>query len=77
MIPAGVEVIVCIQTMNRNPDVFPNPESFIPERFENSSNISPFSYLPFSAGPRNCIGKIVFHIIAYFCAKSEIVLIIT
>ncbi|XP_037949115.1 cytochrome P450 9b2-like [Teleopsis dalmanni] len=38
---------------------FENPEEFIPERFsdDNKRNIKPFTYLPFGAGPRSCIGN--------------------
>lgn len=43
----------------RDPDYFPDPDSFIPERFsaQNSDKIHPFAFTPFSAGPRNCIGQ--------------------
>lgn len=58
MIPAGVEIVVFIHGINRNPRVFPDPGKFDPSRFENNSNIPPYSYLPFSAGSRNCIGKL-------------------
>lgn len=46
--------------MNRDPEFFPNPEEFIPERFagERSAETSnPYTYVPFSAGPRNCVGQ--------------------
>lgn len=57
VIPAGVEVLIFIQGVNRNPDVFSNPDKFDPDRFE-SSTIPPYYYIPFSAGPRNCIGRL-------------------
>lgn len=46
--------------MCRNPDVFEDPNTFRPERFEattTNETQNPFSYIPFSAGPRNCIGQ--------------------
>lgn len=57
IIPAGVEVFIFIHGINRNPDVFLNPDKFDPERFNEISNTTAFSNIPFSAGPRNCIGK--------------------
>jgi len=59
-IPPLTTVTVYPYILHRNEDIYPKAEEFIPERFlaeENKSKFS-FGYLPFSAGPRNCIGKL-------------------
>ncbi|XP_041893487.1 cytochrome P450 3A9-like [Corvus kubaryi] len=57
-IPKGVVVTIPPYVMHRDPEYWPNPEEFRPERFskENKESIDPYTYLPFGAGPRNCIG---------------------
>lgn len=57
MVPKDTEIVIPIYFMGRNPRIFTDPETFWPERFllENGiSDSSPFSYVPFSAGMRNC-----------------------
>uniref|UniRef100_A0A182PZ11 Uncharacterized protein n=1 Tax=Anopheles epiroticus TaxID=199890 RepID=A0A182PZ11_9DIPT len=58
--PAGSNVIVLPFFMGRDGDLFPNPEKFDPERFNverSAEKTNPYQYIPFSAGPRNCIGQ--------------------
>ncbi|XP_076381684.1 cytochrome P450 9e2 [Megalopta genalis] len=45
--------------LNNDPEYFPNPEKFDPERFseENKARIAPYTFLPFGIGPRMCIGN--------------------
>ena len=59
MLPAGSSFAIAPFMLHRNHKIWENPDDFIPERFlvENSTKRNPFAYVPFSAGPRNCIGK--------------------
>jgi len=54
-IPKGSEVFVSIYQTHHLPEIYSNPESFKPERWE-TIKPTPYEYNPFSAGPRICIG---------------------
>jgi cytochrome P450 family 6 len=58
LIPAGTNIMVPINALHHDERYWENPEKFDPERFtlENVKKRHPFSYLPFSEGPRICIG---------------------
>ncbi len=57
-VPAGSNVFVSPYLIHRRPDVWPSPDRFDPERFAPAAVATRHShaYLPFSVGPRNCIG---------------------
>nr|DAB41761.1 TPA_inf: cytochrome P450 CYP405A4 [Heliconius melpomene] len=52
--PAGTSVIVFFNAAARNPRTYTEPEKFMPERFFDTT-MHPFAFVPFSAGPRNCV----------------------
>src|SRR5512142_501822 len=52
-------IAVCIYSLHRHPQFWEEPERFNPDRFlpEASARRHKFSYVPFGAGPRQCIGN--------------------
>jgi cytochrome P450 len=58
-IPLGTYVNYCSWASHRLPEVFPQPEAFIPERFtrERKAALPRGAYVPFGGGSRICIGK--------------------
>ncbi|XP_040172479.1 cytochrome P450 4c3-like [Anopheles arabiensis] len=62
VLPAGTNAVIVVYQLHRDPAVFPNPDRFNPDHFMVDASSSekprhPFAYIPFSAGPRNCIGQ--------------------
>ncbi|KAL9117860.1 MAG: hypothetical protein Q9187_005598 [Circinaria calcarea] len=61
MVPGNTIVSISAYTAQRDPEVFPDPEAFTPERWliRGSDRLKDMTavYIPFSAGSRSCIGR--------------------
>ena len=81
-VPAETLVNIAIWNIHHNPTVWPDPFKYDPERFqkENISKMDSYAFVPFSAGPRNCIGQVfamnemkttVAHVLRHFRLKGD------
>jgi cytochrome P450 family 4 len=59
VIPANSNLNLLAYVIHKDPRYFPEPEKFIPERFDDLKYTveNQYVFVPFSAGPRNCIGE--------------------
>lgn len=57
-IPKGTSVFIPVIGLHKDPEIYPDPEKFDPERFSEEAKNSrhQYTYLPFGEGPRICIG---------------------
>lgn len=69
-IPAGATVFYPFWAVHMNPDHWPEPEKFLPERFtpQEAAKRPRLAYIPFGIGPRSCEGA------ALAMVKAELVL---
>ncbi|XP_059621809.1 uncharacterized protein LOC132265248 [Phlebotomus argentipes] len=84
VIPKGTNIVCAISMMQRDKEVWgPNAAHFDPDHFlpENLEKMHPYAYLPFSGGPRNCIGikyaymflrTIVIHLVSNFRFRTDL-----
>uniref|UniRef100_A0A7S2Y0F8 Cytochrome P450 n=1 Tax=Fibrocapsa japonica TaxID=94617 RepID=A0A7S2Y0F8_9STRA len=62
-IPAGTSIMIGIQAVHHRADLWPEPNKYQPERFlakankDGSPAISPYTFLAFIEGPRQCLGQ--------------------
>lgn len=58
VIEKGTSLKIPVWGIHNDPDYFPNPTEFNPDRFspENKHKINPYTYIPFGDGPRQCLG---------------------
>ncbi|KAL5333391.1 cytochrome P450 [Aspergillus crustosus] len=55
-LPAGLTVATQAYSLGRDADVFPDPERFIPSRWEHPTKLMKDGFMAFGAGTRSCIG---------------------
>lgn len=56
-IPKGTRVQAAVLQIHMDPELWPEPETFSPERFIDTNASSLPHYLPFGVGPKMCMGK--------------------
>ncbi len=54
-LPAGVAVVPSVYLVHRNPEVYPDPQAFLPERFLDKPP-GTYTWIPFGGGVRRCLG---------------------
>uniref|UniRef100_A0A1A9WPJ2 Cytochrome P450 n=1 Tax=Glossina brevipalpis TaxID=37001 RepID=A0A1A9WPJ2_9MUSC len=59
IVPKGTAVLISQFVIHRRGDVYPDPDKFDPDRFlpERTAQRHYYSFIPFSAGPRSCVGR--------------------
>ena len=69
---AGSNLLFSVYEIHRHPELWEQPELFLPERFEDGGRQFSSQYFPFGAGPRKCIGN-NFAMFEMIIAVSELI----
>lgn len=58
-VPAGTHIFFAPYFLHRRPELWPDPERFDPDRFDETRSppVDRYAFIPFSAGARRCIGE--------------------
>jgi cytochrome P450 family 135 len=54
-LPAGASAVPCIHLIHRDPEIYPEPDRFLPERFLDNPP-GTYTWIPFGGGVRRCLG---------------------
>ena len=82
VIPKGLRVVIPVQALCKDPNYFPDPDKFDPDRHspENRGQIASGTFLPWGIGPRQCMGMkmakmetkvVLYHIIKNFVVQPS------
>ena len=81
LVPKGTSLLLLSYGLHRNKAYWTNPDDFNPDRFlaDDFATRHPYQYVPFSAGPRNCVGQkfalleekiVLYNVMKYFSVKT-------
>ncbi|GMT21512.1 hypothetical protein PFISCL1PPCAC_12809, partial [Pristionchus fissidentatus] len=59
LLPRNSQISISPYVVHRNESIYPNPTAYNPDNFlpERVAARNAYDYIPFSAGPRNCVGQ--------------------
>ncbi|CAG2177895.1 unnamed protein product [Oppiella nova] len=55
-VPKGTSIEIYTYALHRDPEYWPNPNDFLPDRWFEPTH-HPYAYIPFGSGPRLCVGQ--------------------
>lgn len=56
-IPRGTFVMPSTHSIHHDPNIWPDPEQFDPDRWRDEAKFHPAAFVGFGLGPRNCLGR--------------------